>query len=182
MWTGEIIFGKCCQVIRFAQIEWVNLFCKFFVRYFCMGIRFIVIDWYCETEVKPDHSKNSKEAVPLDELDRRVKELERRLTSVEQPLWKIAGSDFTDWNSCSYGSPCRCLTGTKSLNCWNNRLKSVPGLIFDTNKFKKKMWLIFHDECDFWKLHKSDSKPIWIRCNRAHGLFVISISLTAWKT
>lgn len=63
----------------------------------------------------------------LDDIERRVKELERRLSSVEQPLWKITQSDYSEWIAC-YGSPCRCLTGTKSLNCWNNRLKTIPPL------------------------------------------------------
>lgn len=60
-----------------------------------------------------------------DEINRRVKDLERRLNSVEQPLWKITRNDSNEWISC-HGGVCRCLAGTKSLNCWNNRLRSVP--------------------------------------------------------
>lgn len=65
------------------------------------------------------------ETTVTDEIQRRVKDLERRLSSVEQPLWKITRNDSNEWISCHSG-PCRCLIGTKSLNCWNNRLRNVP--------------------------------------------------------
>lgn len=67
----------------------------------------------------PDDSK-------LKSLERSIKELDHRLSSVEQPVWRVVKADETAWSQCAQGNVCRCLGGTKSLNCWNRRMHSVP--------------------------------------------------------
>lgn len=57
-------------------------------------------------------------------LERRVKEVERRLSALEQPLWKISDGSAANWNACSEGNLCRC--GIKSVNCWNIGLNAIP--------------------------------------------------------
>lgn len=69
-------------------------------------------------------AKNNDEIV--DELQKSVKDLERRLSSVEQPIWSIGRGDESTWVKCCQGNVCRCMIGTKSLNCWNHRIKTVP--------------------------------------------------------
>lgn len=67
-----------------------------------------------------------KEIGFIDELKLRVKELERRLSAVEQPVWTLAKGSVSEWIRCTEGKYCTCLTVTKSLNCWNSGLKTVP--------------------------------------------------------
>lgn len=64
--------------------------------------------------------------VLLEELKNEVKELEHRLSSIEQPLWLVTKGGEDAWSMCSRGMRCRCLSVTRSLNCWNHRLISVP--------------------------------------------------------
>lgn len=61
----------------------------------------------------------------INELQRSIKELERRLSSVEQPIWPIRRGDESTWAECGQGQVCRCMIGTKSLNCWNHRMQTV---------------------------------------------------------
>lgn len=55
-------------------------------------------------------------------LEKRVREIERRLKSIEQPVWKIIEENDNSWNHCTEGF-CRCRPATKSLSCWKKNLK-----------------------------------------------------------
>lgn len=55
-------------------------------------------------------------------LEKRVREIERRLKSIEQPVWKIVDENENSWNHCTEGF-CRCRPVTKSLSCWKKNLK-----------------------------------------------------------
>lgn len=61
------------------------------------------------------------------DVESRVKAVERRLRSVEQPVWRLSEGSAIEWNRCTEGH-CRCLVVTKSLSCWNSGLRSVPQL------------------------------------------------------
>lgn len=68
----------------------------------------------------------SREVRAIDDIKRRVKDLERRLSAVEQPVWRLAKGSLVEWIRCTEGKFCQCSTGTKSLNCWNSGLKTIP--------------------------------------------------------
>lgn len=89
---------------------------------------FNVLDHHCDLNLdsKTDLMKNKESSQAFDELKRNMKKLERRLSSVEQPIWKISKGELNEWIVCGQGNRCRCLAGTKSLNCWNYRLENVP--------------------------------------------------------
>lgn len=59
------------------------------------------------------------------EFDKRVRQIESRLRSVEQPVWHLASGSELEWNHCTSGV-CRCNPDTKSFTCWNTNLKTVP--------------------------------------------------------
>lgn len=40
-------------------------------------------------------------------------------------VWRLSEGSEPEWNRCTEGH-CRCLVVTKSLNCWNSGLQSVP--------------------------------------------------------
>ncbi|ALC43058.1 CG7509 [Drosophila busckii] len=61
----------------------------------------------------------------LPEFDKRVRQIESRLRSVEQPVWHLATGSQLEWNHCTSGI-CRCNPDTKSFTCWNTNLKTVP--------------------------------------------------------
>jgi len=61
----------------------------------------------------------------LAEFDKRVRQIESRLRSVEQPIWHLASGSEIEWNHCTSGG-CRCNPDTKSFTCWNTNLKTVP--------------------------------------------------------
>ncbi|EDW17575.1 leucine-rich repeat-containing protein 15 isoform X1 [Drosophila mojavensis] len=61
----------------------------------------------------------------LSEFDKRVRQIESRLRSVEQPIWHLASGSELEWNHCTSGV-CRCNPDTKSFTCWNTNLKTVP--------------------------------------------------------
>ena len=58
-------------------------------------------------------------------LHKMVRQIESRLRSVEQPVWRLALGSRLEWNHCT-SSACRCNPDTKSFTCWNTNLKSVP--------------------------------------------------------
>ena len=58
-------------------------------------------------------------------LQKMVRQIESRLRSVEQPVWRLALGSRLEWNHCT-SSACRCNPDTKSFTCWNTNLKSVP--------------------------------------------------------
>ncbi|XP_023305923.2 carboxypeptidase N subunit 2 isoform X1 [Lucilia cuprina] len=59
------------------------------------------------------------------QLHKMVRQIESRLRSVEQPVWRLALGSRLEWNHCT-SSACRCNPDTKSFTCWNTNLKSVP--------------------------------------------------------
>ncbi|KAH8333357.1 hypothetical protein KR067_006763 [Drosophila pandora] len=59
------------------------------------------------------------------DLVKRVRQIESRLRSVEQPVWRLTTGSEIEWNHCTSGV-CRCNPDTKSFTCWNTNLKSVP--------------------------------------------------------
>ncbi|XP_026847318.1 platelet glycoprotein V isoform X2 [Drosophila persimilis] len=59
------------------------------------------------------------------DLVKRVRQIESRLRSVEQPIWHLSSGSQIEWNHCTSGV-CRCNPDTKSFTCWNTNLKSVP--------------------------------------------------------
>ncbi|XP_032598936.1 platelet glycoprotein V isoform X2 [Drosophila grimshawi] len=59
------------------------------------------------------------------DFDKRVRQIESRLRSVEQPIWHLASGSELEWNHCTSGV-CRCNPDTKSFTCWNTNLKTVP--------------------------------------------------------
>ncbi|KAG5864266.1 hypothetical protein JTB14_012519 [Gonioctena quinquepunctata] len=50
--------------------------------------------------------------------------LERRLRSLEQPVWEISRVNER-WIDCGKG-PCKCRPETKSVICWQNELSTIP--------------------------------------------------------
>lgn len=52
--------------------------------------------------------------------------LERRLRSLEQPVWKISTLNMR-WVDCSQG-PCTCRPATKSLSCWQQGILALPSV------------------------------------------------------
>ncbi|KAM7357010.1 uncharacterized protein ACRADG_002539 [Cochliomyia hominivorax] len=60
-----------------------------------------------------------------DQLHTMVHQIESRLRSVEQPVWRLALGNRLEWNHCTSGG-CRCNPDTKTFTCWNSNLKSVP--------------------------------------------------------
>lgn len=70
------------------------------------------------------------------ELEVRLLEVERRLRSVEQPIWKILGGSDDAWDKCTEGI-CRCHATIKSLSCWRSDLLHLPPLqVIPTNIVK----------------------------------------------
>ncbi|XP_063698143.1 leucine-rich repeat-containing protein 15 [Culicoides brevitarsis] len=61
------------------------------------------------------------------ELETRLLEVERRLRSVEQPIWKINSASVDAWDRCTEGI-CRCHATIKSLSCWRSDLLHLPPL------------------------------------------------------
>ncbi|XP_037939127.1 carboxypeptidase N subunit 2 isoform X1 [Teleopsis dalmanni] len=59
------------------------------------------------------------------DLNKQVRQIESRLRSVEQPVWRLTPGITNEWNHCTSGV-CRCHPETKSFICWNTNLKSVP--------------------------------------------------------
>lgn len=59
------------------------------------------------------------------DLQKRVRQIESRLRSVEQPVWRLTPSNQEEWNHCTSGV-CRCNPDTKRFTCWNVNLRSVP--------------------------------------------------------
>ncbi|KAL7032764.1 hypothetical protein ACKWTF_007392 [Chironomus riparius] len=55
-------------------------------------------------------------------------QIERRLTSVEQPVWKIIMGQSLDraWDRCTEEGFCRCLPVLKQISCWHLGLKNIP--------------------------------------------------------
>lgn len=59
------------------------------------------------------------------EMEIRLRCVEERLRSLEQPLWRIDGVDT--WNQCSNGGTgCQCDQTTKRISCWRSSLKVLP--------------------------------------------------------
>lgn len=70
------------------------------------------------------------------ELETRLLEVERRLRSVEQPIWKIIGENEDAWDKCTEGI-CRCHATIKSLSCWRADMLHLPPLqVIPTNIMK----------------------------------------------
>lgn len=87
-------------------------------------------------DTKNEVIKNKETSSVVNELQKSIKDLQQRLSSVEQPIWQIGRGDDDGWAHCGQGNVCRCMIGTKSLNCWNHRLKTVPiGQIIPVNIF-----------------------------------------------
>ncbi|CAH1725610.1 unnamed protein product [Aphis gossypii] len=57
-------------------------------------------------------------------LEARLQRLDRRLRSVEQPVWTIT-SGVSRWKRCNYG-PCKCRTETHSVSCWRKDFEEIP--------------------------------------------------------
>lgn len=75
---------------------------------------------------QPEHSNVLVEQDERDSrLSKMVRQIESRLRSVEQPVWRLALGSRMEWNHCT-SSSCRCNPDTKTFNCWNANLKSVP--------------------------------------------------------
>ncbi|KAL3281293.1 hypothetical protein HHI36_004506 [Cryptolaemus montrouzieri] len=53
-----------------------------------------------------------------------ITKLERRIRSLEQPVWSMSKEDDR-WLECSKG-PCECTPETKSISCWQRNLPSLP--------------------------------------------------------
>lgn len=70
------------------------------------------------------------------QLEHRLADVERRLRSVEQPLWKIEVATELTWDRCTEGT-CRCETLTKSLSCWRINLKSIPEIQLIPNNIQQ---------------------------------------------
>lgn len=60
-------------------------------------------------------------------LESRIAEVERRLRSVEQPLWKVVEDSEEAWDRCTE-SVCRCQPSIKSLSCWRTGISVLPDL------------------------------------------------------
>lgn len=75
-----------------------------------------------ETHIDSLHSTENYSGVRLHKM---VRQIESRLRSVEQPVWRLALGSRSEWNHCT-SSACRCNPDTKSFTCWNANLKSVP--------------------------------------------------------
>lgn len=61
------------------------------------------------------------------QLETRVLEVERRLRSVEQPIWKVISDSEEAWDACTEGI-CRCQAAIKSLSCWRTGMNALPVL------------------------------------------------------
>uniref|UniRef100_A0A0K8VGJ9 Leucine-rich repeat-containing protein 15 n=2 Tax=Bactrocera latifrons TaxID=174628 RepID=A0A0K8VGJ9_BACLA len=55
----------------------------------------------------------------------RVRQIENRLRSIEQPVWRLVSASQNEWNRCTSGI-CRCSPETKSFTCWNANVVSLP--------------------------------------------------------
>jgi hypothetical protein len=62
---------------------------------------------------------------PEQSIEHRLNDVERRLRSVEQPIWKIEKANEGSWTHCTEGT-CRCQAVIKSVSCWRMRLKHIP--------------------------------------------------------
>ncbi|XP_036339864.1 leucine-rich repeat-containing G-protein coupled receptor 6-like [Rhagoletis pomonella] len=58
-------------------------------------------------------------------LFKRVRYIENRLRSIEQPVWRLASANSDEWNQCTSGV-CRCYPETKTFTCWNTNFSSLP--------------------------------------------------------
>ena len=58
-------------------------------------------------------------------MERKLHEVERRLRSIEQPVWKFEKANSRAWDRCTEGD-CRCQPVTKTLNCWRMGIESLP--------------------------------------------------------
>ncbi|XP_067648049.1 leucine-rich repeat-containing protein 15-like [Eurosta solidaginis] len=64
--------------------------------------------------------------LPFDlSLLKRVRQIENRLRSIEQPVWRLAPASQNEWNQCAAGI-CRCCPETKSFICWNTNFSFLP--------------------------------------------------------
>lgn len=72
-----------------------------------------------------DISSSNDQDIRYDQLHTIVHQIESRLRSVEQPVWRLALANHLEWNHCTSGG-CRCNPDTKTFTCWNSNLKSVP--------------------------------------------------------
>lgn len=61
-------------------------------------------------------------------LEARIADVERRLRSVEQPLWKVVPDTDAAWDKCTE-SVCRCQPSIKSLSCWRTGINVLPDLL-----------------------------------------------------
>lgn len=84
------------------------------------------------TERSSQVSQSTNLATTLQEIEdsdyklhKTVRQIESRLRSVEQPVWRLALGSRLEWNHCTSGI-CRCNPDTKSFTCWNTNLKTVP--------------------------------------------------------
>ncbi|KAG5682188.1 hypothetical protein PVAND_011556 [Polypedilum vanderplanki] len=60
-------------------------------------------------------------------LEQRLADIERRLSSVEQPVWKIVMSSWEKaWDKCTEEGFCRCTPAIKQISCFRLGLKSIP--------------------------------------------------------
>ncbi|XP_020298471.1 leucine-rich repeat-containing protein 15-like isoform X2 [Pseudomyrmex gracilis] len=60
----------------------------------------------------------------FEEMENRLSSLERRLRTVEQPVWQISSKE-EDWEICAEG-PCKCVPELKSVSCWRYDLLDLP--------------------------------------------------------
>lgn len=55
----------------------------------------------------------------------RVRQIENRLRSIEEPVWRLVSASQNEWSRCTSGV-CRCSLETKSFTCWNANFISLP--------------------------------------------------------
>lgn len=82
---------------------------------------------------KNEENKNSKidDVIKVNpfmlemDFEKRLRHVEKRLKSIEQPIWKLKPGNVEEWNRCT-ASMCRCNPDTKTFACWNTDLKTIP--------------------------------------------------------
>lgn len=84
----------------------------------------------------PNVKEWERNSLSVTELETRLLEVERRLRSVEQPIWKIISESEDAWDKCTEGI-CRCHATIKSLSCWRADMLHLPPLqVIPTNILK----------------------------------------------
>ncbi|XP_054084983.1 leucine-rich repeat-containing protein 15 isoform X1 [Zeugodacus cucurbitae] len=88
--------------------------------------QFLVAEAFIDSDFEKLLKVASTDSLPVIlAMVNRVRQIENRLRSIEQPVWRLVSASQKEWSRCTSGV-CRCSPETKRFTCWNTNFISLP--------------------------------------------------------